>query len=152
MRALSRCRRRSPGLLLALLLVLGGCGPGPGVEEQIRETISSMESAAEEGRPIEFMGYVADDFQGRGGQMTRDDFLRFMTFQMNRYRRFQATLFPIEVNDQGGNFADASFRVLVTGGRGLLPENGQLYTVETSWVRDDGDWRLWRADWTPVLR
>lgn len=138
--------------LLASVMLLAACGPGSSVDEQVRETIAAMESAAEEGRPLDFMAHVADDFQGQGGQMTRQDFLRLMTFQFSRYRRLHAQLFPIEVEDAGGGFADARFRVLVTGGQGLLPEDGQLYRVETSWMRDGRDWLLWRASWEPVLR
>jgi hypothetical protein len=150
----ARCRTGRGVAALALLasVLLAACGSGATVEEQVRDTIGAMESAAEEGRPLDFMAYVADDFQGQGGQLTRQDFLRLMTFQISRYRRLHAQLFPIEVTDAGGGFADARFRVLVTGGQGLLPEDGQLYRVETSWTRDGGDWLLWRATWEPVLR
>lgn len=44
----------------------------------------------------------------------------------------------------------AHFRILVTGGAGLLPESGQLYEVETGWIRDGGDWLLDKAEWQPV--
>jgi hypothetical protein len=146
-------RRRAAAFFLAgVALILCACGAGDSVEDQVRETIAAMESAAEEGRPLDFMAHVAEDFQGRQGSMTRQDFLRLMTLQINRYRRLHAQLFPIEVTDAGGGFADARFRVLVTGRQGLLPEDGQLYRVETSWMREGGDWLLWRADWEPVLR
>jgi hypothetical protein len=37
--------------------------------------------------------------------------------------------------------------VLLTGGAGLLPETGQLYEVETRWLREGSDWQLWQAQW-----
>jgi len=136
---------------IAALMLLAACG-GDSVEDQVRETISAMESAAEEGQLIGFMSHVADDFEGRDGQMQREDFLRFMTLQINRHSRVGAQVFPITVTNDGGNFATATFKVLVTGGRGLLPEDGQVYDVETTWIRDGGDWLLWRADWQPIGR
>ena len=38
----------------------------------------------------------------------------------------------------------------MTGGRGLLPERGQVFEVFTIWQLDGDDWLLLRADWTPV--
>ncbi|KAA9132002.1 hypothetical protein F3N42_07475 [Marinihelvus fidelis] len=122
------------------------------VEDQVRATIDAMETAAEEGAPIAFMGHVAEDFEGRNGQMQRQDFMRFMTLQINRHSRIRAQLFPITVTDDGGNFATATFKVLVTGGGSLIPEEGQVYDVETTWIREGGDWLLWRADWRVVIR
>ena len=31
-----------------------------------------------------------------------------------------------------------------------LPESGQVYAVETAWLRDGGDWLLEMANWEPV--
>jgi hypothetical protein len=30
--------------------------------------------------------------------------------------------------------------------------DGELYAVQTTWIAEGGDWRLWRADWRPALR
>lgn len=136
--------------VLVMTFFLAACGGGS-VEEQVRATIDAMETAAEAGKPFDFMAHVADDFQGRNGQMERQDFMRFMTLQINRHSRIRAQLFPVSVTDDGGNFATATFRVLVTGGGGLIPEEGQVYDVETTWTRDGGDWSLWRADWRAGL-
>jgi hypothetical protein len=46
--------------------------------------------------------------------------------------------------------ASAHFRILVTGGGGLLPDRGQLFDVETHWLRDGSDWKLDKADWKAV--
>ena len=38
----------------------------------------------------------------------------------------------------------------VTGGGGLLPESGQLFEVETHWLRVGDDWLLQTANWEAV--
>jgi hypothetical protein len=131
-------------------LCLAGCAPEGTVEEQIEANIAAMEAAGEAGERGAFMDHVADGFEAQEGRMTRDDFRRFLFLQFNQQRRIRAQLFPITVEAQGPNLAEASFNVLVTGGAGLIPDEGQLFSVQTAWVLEGGDWLLWRADWTPI--
>ncbi len=144
---MSQSRRLALATLAPLLLLLAACGPSGTIEDQVRERIAAMEAAGEAGERLAFMGFVADGFQAQGDSMSRDDFRRFMFLQMNQQRRIQAQLFPITVDVQGPNLAIARFKALVTGGGGLIPDDGQLFDVETEWVFEDGDWLLWRADW-----
>ncbi len=139
-------------LLSAVLTALSllGCAENLSVEQQVIATLEAMEEAAEEGQHFEFMGHVADSFRGQSGSMDRRAFQRFMIFQINQNRRLQAQFFPIYVRESGPDLATAHFRILVTGGSGLLPESGQLFEVETQWLRDGGDWMLDQADWQPV--
>lgn len=136
--------------LLTLVLLLTSCSEELSVEQQVIATIRNMEYAAEEGLHLEFMGYVANSFSAQHGTMDRREFHRFMIFQINQNRRLRAQLFPIFVTEKGEGLAAANFRVLVTGGAGLLPESGQLFDVETQWVRDSGDWLLQLAEWEAV--
>jgi hypothetical protein len=135
---------------LLTTLILVACGENLSVDQQIIATLRNMEYAAEEGEHFEFMGYVADAFSGQQGSMDRREFHRFMIFQINQNRRLQAQFFPIFVRESGEDSASAHFRILVTGGGGLLPERGQLFEVDTEWSRTGGDWLLLTADWKPV--
>jgi hypothetical protein len=137
-------------VLCLVVLLLTACSEELSVEQQIIATLRNMEYAAEEGEHFEFMGYVADSFSGQQGAMDRREFHRFMIFQLNQNRRLQAQLFPIFVYETGLDQASAHFRILVTGGGGLLPERGQFFEVETQFLRLDGDWLLQGADWKPV--
>lgn len=131
-------------------LLLGACSDKLSVEQQIIATLRNMEYAAEEGDHFEFIAYVSDTFGGQQGSMDRRDFHRFMIFQINQNRRLQAQFFPIFVKETGEGQASAHFRILVTGGGGLLPDRGQLFEVETQWSGNDDDWLLESADWKPV--
>jgi hypothetical protein len=134
--------------LAAFLLV--ACGEKLSVEQQIIATLQVMEEAAEQGEHFEFMGYVANSFSGQYGSMDRREFHRFMIFQINQNRRLHAQFFPIYVQETGKDLASAHFKLLVTGGAGLLPESGRLFEVETQWLRDGSDWMLEKADWEAV--
>ena len=131
-------------------LLLTACGEKLSVEQQIIATLQVMEEAAEQGEHFEFMGYVANSFSGQYGSMDRREFHRFMIFQINQNRRLHAQFFPIYVQESGEDLASAHFKLLVTGGGGLLPESGQLFEVETQWLRDGSDWMLEKADWEAV--
>ena len=135
--------------VLAILL-LSGCSENLSVEQQVIATLRNMEYAAEEGEHFEFMSYVSESFSGQQAAMDRRQFHRFMIFQLNRNRRLQAQFFPIFVEQTGPQTATAHFRILVTGGDGLLPERGQVYQVETNWIVPDGQWLLESANWDPV--
>lgn len=136
-------------LLVAFSLL--ACNDELSVEQQVIATLRSMEAAAEEGQHFEFMGYVADTFSGQQDSMDRREFHRFMIFQINQNRRLQAKFFPIHVQSSIDDQAVARFKLLVTGGGGLLPERGELFAVETHWLRDGGDWKLDKADWESAL-
>ncbi len=131
-------------------LMLSACGEELSVEQQVIATIRNMEYAAEEAQHLEFMTFIADSFSGQQGAMDRREFHRFMVFQINQHRRLQAQFFPIYVNESGEHEATAHFKLLVTGGAGLLPDSGQLYQVETEWTRSGNGWLLSSADWEPV--
>lgn len=137
------------GVLMAALLLVG-CGEELSVDQQIIATLRNMEYAAEQGEHFEFMNYVAESFSGQQGAMDRREFHRFMIFQINQNRRLQAQFFPIFVKEGIENHATAHFRILVTGGGGLLPERGQLFEVDTDWIRPDGEWLLDSAVWKAV--
>ncbi len=141
--------RRVVGGLLALL-VLSSCGDEPTVEQQIIGVITEMEQLMEAGKRGAFMEKVADDFSGQLGMLTRDEFRRFMIFQWNQNQRLHAQLFPIRVRKLGPGAAAADFRAFITGGRGFIPERGQLYQFETTWLKDGDDWLLLSANWDPV--
>lgn len=153
MKVREKYMKLAAGMVLMVWL-LAGCQQELSVEQQVIATLEKMEQAAEEGRHMDFMDYVADDFSGQTGTLDRRGFHRYMMFQINENRRLHAQFFPIYVqkadSSETTTEASARFRILITGGGGLLPERGQLFAVETAWVRAGSDWLLRKADWQPV--
>jgi len=138
------------GVLLVLLFLLTGCDQALTVPQQVIAVIRDMQSRVEAGERRPFMQHVAADFSGQGGQMNRDQLNALVLYNLRRYDRLQAQLMPIQVVETGPDRAQASFRALLTGGPGWLPENGQVFNIETRWVRQDTEWLLLSADWNPV--
>lgn len=144
--------RQVPAVLIAVLLscMLLSCSPPPSVEQQIIGVIREMEEQVEAGERRAFIAHVADDFVGQHGITTRDELNAMVLLQLNQHRRLQVQLFPIHVTPTMPGQAQASFRVLMTGGPGWIPDSGQMYTVGTRWQEHDGDWFLVTARWQAV--
>lgn len=138
--------------LLCLLALAGlvSCSEELTVEQQVIITIREMEEKVEAGERRPFMKYLSPDFTAQGGSMNRDQVRALFIYQLNRHERLRAQLFPISVTETGENRAEATFRALVTGGPGWIPESGQVFDFETTWVRTEDEWLLASAKWDPV--
>jgi len=137
-------------LAMLVVLALPGCGEEPTLEQQIIGTINELEELAEAGERGDFMDLVDEAFAGQHGTLLRMQFERFMILQWNQHRRLYAQLFPITVRAEGPDLASARFKALITGGRGLLPDSGQLFQIETTFQKSGDDWLLLTADWEPI--
>jgi hypothetical protein len=136
-------------MLLALLL-LGACSEPLTIEQQVIATMRNMEAHVESRERRAFMAYVAEDFDGQGGEFNKDQLNGLLLYYLRRYKQLNAQLLPVKVEPRGENGADATFQVLLTGGEGVLPVSGQLVDVSSSWIRIDGKWLLQSARWTPL--
>jgi hypothetical protein len=58
-----------------------------------------------------------------------------------------STLGPITIALQGSDRATANFTVLITGGEGLLPADGQMEQVRTGWRLNGSKWQMISAEW-----
>ena len=137
-------------LLAGLVVLLVACSQPLTVEQRVITVIRQMEEKIEAGERRGFMTHIAEDFSGRDGRMNRDQVRALVVFQLRRFERLQAQLFPINVTETGPGSATAEFRALVTGGPGWIPERGQVYDFSTAWREIDGEWLLTGADWQPV--
>jgi len=142
---------RLPVPAFLLLVILCACSKPLTVEQQIIATIRDMEAKIESGERRPFMERIAEDFTGQDGSLTREQVRALVLFQLNRYQRLQAQLFPIHVTETGEDTAAASFRALVTGGPNWIPESGQVFEFDTHWRLVDGEWQLYSASWDPSL-
>jgi hypothetical protein len=136
--------------VVCILLVHSGCSQPLSVEQQVIAVIREMEARIEAGERRQFMDHIAEQFSGQGGDLQRQELRALVIYQLNRYQRLHAQLFPIHVVDTGDNTATASYKALVTGGPSWIPEGGQLYQFETRWEKDGDDWLLTGAEWKPI--
>lgn len=139
------------GLLACMLFASAGCHRTP-AEQAIRETIAAMQKAGEEHDIGAVVAPLADDFVGQGDEsgetLDRKGFQRYLTFvQMREGGTIHSTLGPITVALQGTDRATADFTVLITGGGGLLPADGQMEQVRTGWRLNGSKWQMISAEW-----
>ncbi len=137
---------RVAGFALALLLV-AGCSRTP-PEQRLREQIASMQQALEQRRPADFMDGVAADFGGNAG-VDRAALQQVVRAQMLANARIGVTVGPADVEIRGDR-ATVKFSAVATGGSGrFMPDSAQAWDVTSGWREEDGQWRLYYAEWAP---
>ena len=143
--------QRTAGIItVAASLLLGGCR-GNTPEQAVRNQLEAMQAAIDARDAGDIDALLAEDFVGNEG-MDRRGVRQLAAAVFLRHRDVAAKVGPVSVELRGDNEAIARFSVLATGGSGgLLPDNGQVYQVETGWRLVDGEWVLLNARWTPNL-
>ena len=133
---------------MGLLLVVSACSRSD-PEQAVRAQVDSLQQAIDARDAGAVEDLLAEDFIGNEG-MDRRGAKQLAAGVFLRHREIGARLGPVTVELRGEGEAIARFSVLATGGSGgLLPEQGQVYQVQTGWRLQDGDWKLLNASWTP---
>jgi hypothetical protein len=146
-----RARPRFPAwLALAACLFAAGC-TRQSPEQQVRARIVALQQAIDARDAGDVDAMLADDFIGNEG-IDKRGARQLAAGMFLRYRDVSAKLGPATVELRGERDAVARFGVLATAGSGgLLPDDGQIYEVETGWREVDGEWMLRNAEWKPKL-
>lgn len=133
---------------IGLLLVVSACSRSD-PEQAVRAQVEALQQAIDARDAGAVEDLLAEDFIGNEG-MDRRGAKQLAAAVFLRHREIGARLGPVTVELRGEREAIARFSVLATGGSGgLLPEQGQVYQVQTGWRLQDGDWKLLNASWTP---
>lgn len=133
---------------MGLLLVVSACSRSD-PEQAVRAQVDALQQAIDARDAGAVEDLLAEDFIGNEG-MDRRGAKQLAAGVFLRHREIGARLGPVTVDLRGEREAIARFSVLATGGSGgLLPEQGQVYQVQTGWRLQDGDWKLLNASWTP---
>ena len=147
---LQACALIACALLASTLLALAGCHRTP-AEQAIRETIAAMQKAGDAHDVGGVTAPMSDDFVGTGDEagepLDRKGFERFLRLLQLRESDLRAHLGPITIALQGTDHATADFTMAVTGGSGLLPDDGRIEQVHTGWRLQGSDWKLISAEW-----
>lgn len=135
------------GLLLLALAALAACARDS-PETALRAQLQRMQTAASERKASDFMEGVAADFVGNEG-MDRAALHNLMRAQVLGNSTIGVTTGPVEIEEKDGQ-ATLRFTVLLTGGSGrFVPDSAQTYSITSGWRIEDGEWRLYYAQWKP---
>jgi hypothetical protein len=136
------------GLFGLCLALAAGCRHEP-PEAALRQTIASMQKAAEAHDTSALFEPIAADFVGSEG-MDRTAFRRYVTLMGMQHKSVGVSLGPMEVK-LFGDRATVTFTAAITGGAGFLPDQGQVYDIDTGWRMEGSDWKLISAHWKEKL-
>jgi len=137
------------GAVLVLSLLVA-CSRPP-AEEQIRAKLADMTEAVDEGDVSAFLAPIADDFAGDTWQLDRRGARLLLMRELRAHEQLRARLVDVQIEFPATDRATASFQAVLTGGSGLLPDDGGWYRVETGWRLDGSDWTLINAGWERVI-
>ena len=136
--------------MLALLLSAGVCACKREPPEQaLRSTIAAMQAAAETHDTDALFEPIAEDFSGSQG-MDRQAFRRYVTLMGLRHQKVGVNLGPMDVK-LFDTRATVGFTAALSGGANWMPEQAQIYQVDTGWRLEGGEWKLISAKWNPAL-
>ncbi|TVS13155.1 MAG: nuclear transport factor 2 family protein [Wenzhouxiangella sp.] len=136
-------------LTLVPVLVLVAC-TRPADEDRIRQHLDAMIDALADQNARAFMAPLADDFSADTWNLDRRGARLLLNREMRAHQRIRVRLFDIQVDLVTDDRASASFQAVLTGGSGLIPEQGSWYRVSTGWRRQGSDWELITASWERV--
>ncbi len=132
------------------MLGLSACVREP-PEQRLRQAVVAMQEAVESGDAGDFMASVSPDFVGNNG-LDRDGLERMLKAQLLLNSKVGLQTGPLTVQmGEALDTATVRFTVLMVGGSGrFLPERGQMQEVVSGWRDEQGQWRVYSAQWEPV--
>ena len=135
--------------VLAFSALLPACGGEP-AEKRLRDRIETMQAAVAERDARGFMEGVAADFTGNGG-MDRDALHNLLRAQILANTNINMATGPLDIRIDGET-AQVRFQAVITGGSGRFAlDRAQAYVIDSGWRDEDGEWRLYYAQWEPKL-
>lgn len=115
----------------------------------MRDTIGQLHQAALKKDAGAFFEHFAEDFSGSEG-LDRDNFRRYLQLVWLRNKDIGVTTGTLDVTLMEDR-ATVNFTVALSGGQGIIPDQGQIYQVQTGWRLEGDDWLLVSATWKPVF-
>ncbi|MCC5864906.1 MAG: hypothetical protein JJU31_07315 [Wenzhouxiangella sp.] len=146
-------QRLVPGLVLLTMAccLLVACSDPLSDEAQIRQRLDSMVDGLAERNARAVMAPLAEDFSADTWNLDPRGARLLLEREMRAHERLRARVHDFSVELHGQDRATAEFRIILTGGSGLIPERGRWYRVNTGWRRDGSDWMMISASWEDVV-
>ena len=131
-------------LIILNSLLLFSCSQEPDID-LLEKRIKELVSVIEHHQQSKIIDYLAKDFL-TAANANKAQFLLFARYQLKRNKNISIVLVDKDIIDNKNSF-DVTFRILLLGSNRLLPERGQLYKVDSRWVKESGEWMISRLRW-----
>jgi hypothetical protein len=133
-----------------MALAIAACSR-PEPEAALRERVSALQDAIGARDPAAMQQFLSADFIGNDG-MDRRAARAYAALLMRRHPRSGVVFGPLRVDMASPGHASVGFDAIATAGPdGPLPGHAGVYAVRTAWRDQDGEWMLYRAEWTRKL-
>ncbi len=144
-------RLRVAWLVVAIALISGCDGPGPGPEAEISQLVDTAVDAARTGNATALGEMVSDRYQDPQGRDRRAVVFLLRTL-LGRYPNLLVVVRDLQVQPVSAALATAEMTLAVVGrdGSRSLPASidADRVRIRLALERDGGDWRVTRAEWT----
>ena len=142
--------------LAALLLAAGlaACGNGPSPEDEIRAVVAAAEQAAEARDAFALRALVADDYRDDRGQGA-EEIRRIVHGYLVAHQSVRLLVRIEEIELPATDLARLRATVAMVGkdtdAASAWDLAADVYEFDVTLAREDGEWRVTRADWRPAL-
>lgn len=141
-------------ILTSLLMLIAACGPTPSAEDEIRGVVAAAEQAAESRDAFALRELVADDYRDDRGNGA-DEIRRYVHGYLLAHQSIHLLVNVEDVELPATDLARLRATVAMVGKEaeaasawGLAAD---VHEFDVTLAREDGDWRVIKADWRPVL-
>lgn len=139
-------------LVLSVFLI-SGCSHPPS-EEGLRTNVAEIQQAISERNNGDVMQHVSTLFSGRsevaggsGYRLDRKGLRKLLTGYFLRYQQLEVVITSMEVEIHDGVEATVSGKALLLGMNNILPEDGRVFNFDSTWLVEEGDWRVVELTW-----
>lgn len=137
--------------VFAALILLSQCSEPPPAEQQILAQLERAKTSIEKLEAAELRDVLADEFEVLGDNKPYDYERIKKTMLVFGLRKQKINIIlsatTVTLDPYNSQLASLESNVLITGSRGLLPDDGRLYRIESQWRLFNDEWKITRLSW-----
>jgi len=138
-------------ITIAIIFILSHCSEVPPAEQQILEQLDQAKLAIESLDAPELKKVLSPDFEIVGNNKPYDYELIKKTMFLYSLRKQKINILlsstVVKLDPYNTQLASLESNVLITGSRGLLPDDGRIYQIKSKWRIFNDEWKLTHLSW-----
>ena len=118
--------------------------------DELNQRVSGLVKVIEERKESEITNFLSDDFLVVN-RFNKKQFIFYTRYQFKRNKNISLSFLSKKII-HNENTTDITAEVLLLGAENWLPERGQIYQVDSRWVKEGGNWVVSRLRWQAKLQ